>query len=360
MNNELYLVLENGKTFKGTAAGASGEISGELVFTTSMAGYNEILTDPSYSGQIVVQTFPISGNYGVIPEEFASDKPQLKAYIVKDICDTPSNFREEGRLDDYMKKNGIIGLCNIDTRELTKILRENGTMNAKITTDISDLDSVLSELKSYKEANLVEKVSSGKMQVLKPDNIKYRIVLWDFGAKQALKSQLLERGYELTVVPYNTTAEEITKLNPDGIVISNGPGDPSDNKNAIQEIKKITDSKIPVFGICLGHQLLALARGAKTEKLKYGHRGSNQPTKYISTGRVYITGQNHGYVVVNDSLPQNAVNSFVNVNDGTCEGIDYNDIPAFSVQFYPECCSGPNDSSFLFDKLENMMKGECK
>ena len=360
MNNKLYLVLENGKTFEGVAAGAKGEATGELVFTTSMAGYNDILTDPSYFGQIVVHTFPISGNYGVVSKEFSSDKSFLKAYIVKDICETPSNFKCEGDLISYMSKNGIIGLCGIDTRELTKILRENGTMKAKITSDISDIDTIIKELKALNDKNFVEKLNLSDVKSLKSEKPKFNVVLWDFGAKNSLKAQLIEHGYDVTVVPYNTSSDDIINLKPDGVIISNGPGNPEDNADAIKEIKKIVDSKIPVFGICLGHQLLALALGAKTEKLKYGHRGSNQPTKCLSNGRVYITNQNHGYTVINDSLPSNATCSFINVNDGTCEGIEYKDIFAFSVQFYPDCCSGPNDSSFLYDKFDNIMKGEKK
>lgn len=357
MNNELHLVLENGKVFTGAAIGAVGEAIGELVFTTASAGYNDILTDPSYCGQIVVHTFPISGNYGVISEELSSDFSYLKAYIVKDICDTPSNFKCEGTLVDYMKANGIIGLCGIDTRELTKILRENGTMNAKITYDISDIDSILKELKEFKQSNLVEKVNFKPKEVLIPKDTKYRVVLWDFGAKNSLKSQLLDCGYEVTVVPFSTTAEEIISIKPDGVIISNGPGNPEDNKTAIEEIKKITDKKVPVFGICLGHQLLALARGAKTEKLKYGHRGTNQPTKSSESGRVYMTQQNHGYVVTADTISKDAKISFVNINDGSCEGIDYKDIPAMSVQFYPDSCHGPNNTSFLYNKFESIMKG---
>jgi len=357
MNNKSHLVLENGKVFTGTAIGAVGEAIGELVFTTASAGYNDILTDPSYCGQLVVHTFPISGNYGVISEELASNSSYLKAYIVKDICNTPSNFRCEGSLVDYMKEKGIIGLCGIDTRELTKILRENGTMNAKITSNISDIDSIKKELKEFKQANLVEKIKFDSKEILNVKDAKYRVVLWDFGAKNSLKTQLLDCGYEVTVVPFNATAEEIISIKPDGVIISNGPGNPEDNKTAIEEIKKITYKKIPVFGICLGHQLLALAKGAKTEKLKYGHRGTNQPTKSVESGRVYMTQQNHGYVVIKDTLPDGAEISFVNINDGSCEGIDYKDIPAMSVQFYPDSCSGPNNTSFLYSKFENIMEG---
>lgn len=358
MNNTLYLVLENGKIFKGVNFGSYKETIGEIVFTTAMTGYNETITDPSYCGQIVVQTFPLIGNYGVIPEDFESRKPFLKAYIVKDLCDTPSNFRCGGKLGDFLKDNGITGLCGIDTRELTKILREKGTMNGKITKDISDIESILNELKNYKVSNAVEQVSISEKQVFKPENTKYRVVLWDFGAKENIRRELVKRGCEVTVVPQNTLCEEILSIKPDGVMLSNGPGDPSDNKEIIKQLSKVCESKIPIFGICLGHQLLALSRGAKTEKLKYGHRGANQPVKHINSGRIYITSQNHGYTVVKDSLPAAAQNSFLNVNDGTCEGIEYSDMPAFSVQFHPEACGGPHDTNFLFDKFVNLMKGE--
>ncbi len=357
MNNTLYLVLENGKIFKGYGFGAEGEITGETVFTTAMTGYNETITDPSYCGQIVVQTFPLIGNYGVIPEDFESRKPFLKGYIVKDLCREPSNFRCSQTLDGYLKENNIIGMYGIDTRALTRILREKGTMNGKLVTDISDIESILNELKSYRVENTLEQVSIKEMQTYKAKNPKYNVVLWDFGAKDNIRRELLKRGCNVTVVPQNADCEEIMKLSPDGIMLSNGPGDPSDNVGVISELKKLADRKIPIFGICLGHQLLALSQGAKTAKLKYGHRGANQPVKDLSTGRVYITSQNHGYAVLNDCLPKNAKNSFVNVNDSTCEGIDYTGLPAFSVQFHPEACGGPHDTNFLFDRFINNMKG---
>lgn len=357
MRKKLYLVLENGEIFTGQSFGAYGETVGEAVFTTAMTGYNETITDPSYCGQIVIQTFPLIGNYGVISEDFESRKPFLKAYIVKDICEVPSNFRSEGTLEDYLCENNIVGLCGIDTRALTRMLRRSGTMNAKITADISDIDAITEELKQYRVQNSVETVSVNGQQTYAAQEPLYNVVLWDFGAKANICRELLKRGCNVTVIPQDTTAEEINKIAPDGIMLSNGPGDPSDNVQIISEIKKVSDSKIPMFGICLGHQLLALSNGAKTEKLKYGHRGANQPVKDIlQSGRVYITSQNHGYAVKTDSLPDNAKLYFENVNDKTCEGIMYTDTPAFSVQFHPEACGGPHDTNFLFDKFIDMIR----
>lgn len=357
MNNILYLVLENGKIFKGYGFGAEGEIIGETVFTTSMTGYNETITDPSYCGQLVVQTFPLIGNYGIIPEDFESRKPFLKGYIIKDLCREPSNFRCAETLEKYFEDNGIIGMYGIDTRELTRILREKGTMNGKLTRDISDVDSIINELKGYSVKNAVEQVSCDSVRTYKADNAKYNVVLWDFGAKANILRELLKRGCNVIKVPHSTTCEEILKLKPDGVMLSNGPGDPSDNADIIAELKKLSDKQVPIFGICLGHQLLALSQGAKTTKLKYGHRGANQPVKDLKAGRVFISSQNHGYAVVSDSIPANASIGFVNVNDGTCEGVSYSDRPAFSVQFHPEACSGPHDTNPLFDRFINYMKG---
>ena len=357
MRKKLYLVLENGEIFTGQSFGAYGETVGEAVFTTAMTGYNETITDPSYCGQIVIQTFPLIGNYGVISEDFESRKPFLKAYIVKDICEVPSNFRSEGTLENYLCENNIVGLCGIDTRALTRMLRRSGTMNAKITADISDIGAITEELKQYRVQNSVETVSVNGQQTYAVQEPLYNVVLWDFGAKANICRELLKRGCNVTVIPQDTAAEEINKIAPDGIMLSNGPGDPSDNVQIISEIKKVSDSKIPMFGICLGHQLLALSNGAKTEKLKYGHRGANQPVKDIlQSGRVYITSQNHGYAVKTDSLPDNAKLYFENVNDKTCEGIMYTDTPAFSVQFHPEACGGPHDTNFLFDKFIDMIR----
>ncbi len=355
MSNKAYLVLKNGTVFEGKAFGATKEVTGELVFTTAMTGYLETLTDPSYFGQVVIQTFPLIGNYGVIPADFESAKPALKAYVVRNRCQEPSNFRCEGTLDTFLKDSDVPGIYDLDTRALTRIVREYGVMNCKIVYTLDNLESDLKEINDYKVVDAVKSVTSKSTEVFKPENHKLNVVLWDFGAKDNIRRELVNRGCNVTVVPSTTKAEEIIKLNPDGIMLSNGPGDPIENADIIEELKTLCNKKIPTFGICLGHQLLALSQGATTEKLKYGHRGANQPAKETATGRVYITSQNHGYAVVGKSLPNNAVESFINANDGTCEGVEYNDMPAFSVQFHPEASAGPLDTAYLFDKFIDMM-----
>jgi carbamoyl-phosphate synthase small subunit len=359
LENTGYLILENGHIFKGRRFGASGDITGEIVFTTAMTGYLETLTDSSYYGQIVVQTFPLIGNYGVIPSDFESSEPHLKAYIVREWCQEPSNFRSEGALDAFLKSHNIIGLSNIDTRALAKMIRKHGTMNARIASSKQVTDAVAKKLKEYKIENAVESVSCKEFICSEINNPKYNVVLWDFGAKESIQNMLGIRDCSVTVVPCSATADEIISLKPDGVVLSNGPGDPADNTGIIKEIHKLCNTKIPLFAISLGHQLLALSQGAKTEKLKYGHRGANQPVKEISTGRVYITSQNHGYSVIEGTLPVNAAVSFSNSNDGTVEGIDYTDMPAFSVQFYPEAAGGPLNTEFLFDRFVDLMKEGC-
>lgn len=378
-----FLILADGTVFKGKSIGASGSTIGETVFTTGMTGYLETLTDPSYFGQIVTQTFPLIGNYGVIPEDFESKKSYVRGYIVREICDLPSNFRSSSDLNSFLKNQNIVGICGIDTRSLTKKLRETGVMNGMIISndECPKIDeNLLQKIKSYKIEKAVENVSCQNQFEIKDSKFgliyrpngnwpetnkkihktdkKIKIVLWDFGAKANIARELEKRGAEVTVVPYFYTADDILKINPDGIMLSNGPGDPAENVDIINEIKKLCDhdlnlppnkNPIPIFGICLGHQMLALARGAKTSKLKYGHRGGNHPVKNTETERVYISSQNHGYAVENDSLPSFAKLSFVNCNDGTCEGVKYSDIPAFSVQFHPEACGGPHDTNFLFD-----------
>ncbi len=353
---KLYLVLENGQIFEGKSFGADGEITGEIVFSTAMTGYLETITDPSYFGQIVVQTFPLIGNYGVIPSDFESDKPYLKAYVVREWCQEPSNFRCEGDLDTFLKDAGVIGLYDIDTRQLTKIIREYGVMNAKITKSIENIDEIINELKAYKVTGAVKSATCNTIKVYNEEGNKH-VVLMDFGEKANIQRELIKRGCKVTVVPSYTTASEILAMKPDGIMLSNGPGDPAENVEIIKEIKALVESKTPIFGICLGHQLTALSQGATTSKLKYGHRGGNQPVKEVETGRVYISSQNHGYAVDTDSLPAHAELSWVNVNDGTCEGVVYKNSPVYTVQFHPEACGGPKDTMFLFDKFINVMGG---
>lgn len=356
INETVYICLANGQIFEGKRFGASGEITGELVFTTGMGGYIETLTDPSYFGQIVMQTFPLIGNYGFIDEDTESTKSYVSAYIVREYCKEPSNFRCGKTLDDYLKENNIIGVYDVDTREITKIIRESGVMNAVICSDPRKAD--FDKIKEYKITDAVKSTSVEKPCLVPSKNHKYNVVLIDYGKKDNIPRELAKRGCNVAVVPYNTKAEDILKLNPDGIMLSNGPGDPSDNEECIEELKKLI-GKVPIFGICLGHQLLALAMGGKTIKLKYGHRGVNQPVKNLKTGRTYISSQNHGYAVINEDIEKaGGVISYVNANDGTNEGVDYPDKKAFSVQFHPEACSGPHDTRFLFDRFIDMIGGK--
>lgn len=356
MEQEVYICLENGQTFKGYSFGATKEVIGELVFTTGMCGYIETLTDPSYYGQIVMQTFPLIGNYGIINEDKESNKPYVSAYIVREKCDKPSNFRCDEDLDTFLKENDIPGVYGVDTIEITKIIRESGVMNAFITTNPKNAD--YEKIKEYKIVDAVKSVSAEKPQLIPSDSHKYNVVLLDFGAKKNIVRELNKRGCNVAVMPYNTKAEDILKLGVDGIMLSNGPGDPSENTEIVEELKKLI-GKVPMFGICLGHQLLALAMGGKTTKLKYGHRGVNQPVKNLETGRTYISSQNHGYAVVNETIEAAGGKvSYINANDGTCEGVDYEDKKAFSVQFHPEACSGPHDTRFIFDKFIDMMGGK--
>ncbi len=356
MENEVYICLENGQKFKGYRFGAEGDIIGELVFTTGMGGYIETLTDPSYYGQIVMQTFPLIGNYGIIGEDMESRKSYVSAYVVREKCDEPSNFRCEKTLDAYLKEQGIIGVCGVDTREITKIIRESGVMNAYITSDPENIP--YDDIMAYQVTDAVKSVSSEKPELSASGNHRFNVVLLDYGAKKNIVRELNKRGCNVAVMPYDTKAEDILKLAPDGIMLSNGPGDPSENTEAVSELKKLI-GKVPIFGICLGHQLLALAMGGETTKLKYGHRGVNQPVKNLKTGRTYISSQNHGYAVVSESVEKNGgIVSYINANDNTCEGVDYPEKQAFSVQFHPEACSGPHDTRFIFDKFIDMMGGK--
>lgn len=348
-----YLTLEDGTTFVGEGFGAAADAVGELVFTTGMCGYIETLTDPSYAGQIVVQTFPMIGNYGIIQSDFEG-KCAVRGYVVHEWCDTPSNFRAAGDLDAYLRSVGVPGIAGIDTRALTRILRECGTMNVTITDAVpADLVAV----RAYAVTDAVAAVTCAAATVYPAEGeTRHRVALLDFGAKRNIIRSLTARGCTVTVCPASTPAADILAAAPDGVMLSNGPGDPAENTAIIAEIGKLL-GRVPVFGICLGHQLMALAVGGSTVKLKYGHRGVNQPVRDLVGGRTYITSQNHGYAVVGDSLPCGEVR-FVNANDGTCEGIDYPALRAFSVQFHPEACAGPRDTAFLFDRFCNLMKGE--
>lgn len=353
--SQAYLILENGQVYQGHRFGAPGQIQAELVFTTGMVGYLETLTDPSYHGEIVVQTFPLIGNYGVIPHDFESDRPRLSAYVVRQVCAAPSNFRSEGALDDYLRQQGVIGLCGVDTRQLTRTLRESGVMNAAIVDQLPD------DMEAFTQALAARSLSSDVYQVTcsHPYTLgegRRHVVLWDFGLKRAMAQALMERGCRLTVMPAGSTAEEVLRCHPDGILLSNGPGDPVNYREIVSQVGLAAAKGVPMMGICLGHQLLALSQGAGRVKLKYGHRGANQPVRRLSDKKLFVTCQNHGYAILNDTLPDNAKPSYENINDLTNEGIEYQDKPAFSVQFHPEACAGPQDTAFLFDQFIQMME----
>ncbi len=352
---KVYLTLENGRVFEGYCFGAEGEVTGELVFSTGMVGYVETLTDPCNYGQIVVQTFPLIGNYGVMPQDSESKRAWVSAYVVREFCETPSNFRCEGTLDEYLKEQGIVGIYGVDTRELTKILREEGAMNAKISRKLLTEEDV-KNVAAYKIEGGVQAVASTQKAFYETENAAASVALWDFGAKHSTVKNLLAQGWNIIGMPANSTAEDILATGAHGVIISDGPGNPYENEKAIAEIKKLV-GKIPVLGMGLGHQLLAIALGAEVKKHKYGHRGGNQPVKCVKKGKVYISSQNHGYEVVNETVKEGTV-LFINVNDGSCEGIDYPTYDAFSVQFAPEACSIGNPENPLYKKFFTLMKKE--
>ena len=391
-----FLILEDGTVFEGTHIGAQKEIISEIVFNTSMAGYLEVLTDPSYAGQAVCMTYPLIGNYGVCNEDMESKKPWPDGFIVRELSRLPSNFRCDKTIQEFLEENGVPGIAGIDTRALTKILREKGTMNGMITTNENyNIEEIIPKLKAYTTGKVVEIVTCDKKYELKgsesladngpisgssqfkradyengirekkPSMVRelngkgLKVALLDLGAKDNIARSLAARGCDVTVYPALTSAEEIIASNPDGIMLSNGPGDPKECTSISAEIKKLYDTEIPIFAICLGHQLMALATGADTFKMKYGHRGGNHPVKDLETGRVYISSQNHGYVVDMDKLDAKvATPAFINVNDGTNEGLSYTGKNIFTVQFHPEACPGPQDSGYLFDRFITMMRRE--
>ena len=347
-----YLVLEDGQVFEGIRFGADGNTVGELVFTTGMCGYIETLTDPSYYGQIVMQTYPLIGNYGMIEEDFEG-KCSVRGYVVREWCHEPSNFRTQYDLDSFLKQQGVPGLYGVDTRELTRIIREHGVMNAIICDEIP---ADLSAVRTYAVVDAVKSVTCSTLSVHPAvGEERFRVSLLDFGAKRNIIRELQKRGCTVTVLPASVTAEEVLAAHPDGVMLSNGPGDPAESQFQIQQIRRLL-GKVPMFGICLGHQLTALAAGSSTYKLKYGHRGVNQPVRDLEGVRTFITSQNHGYAVDSDTVKLGRVR-YANANDGTCEGIDYPEQRAFTVQFHPEACTGPKDTSFLFDRFVDLMKG---
>lgn len=382
-----FLILEDGTVFQGKHIGADKDVISEIVFNTSMAGYLEVLTDPSYAGQAVCMTYPLIGNYGICDDDMESAKPWPDGFIVRELSRMASNFRCDRTIQDFLEKHGVPGIAGIDTRALTKLLREKGTMNGMITTNESfQLEEVLPKLKAYKVGDVVSKVTckekifipgaksleengpiSGSSvftgeKEMKPSLVKAlnglgkKVALLDLGEKDNIAQSLRKRGCDVTIYPAHTKAEEILGDKPDGIMLSNGPGDPKECGDIISEIKKLYDSDVPIFAICLGHQMMNLATGGDTYKMKYGHRGGNHPVKDLQTGRVYISSQNHGYAVDADKLdPKVATVAFVNVNDGTNEGLSYVGKNIFTVQFHPEACPGPQDSGYLFDRFIDMM-----
>lgn len=392
-----FLILEDGTVFEGTHIGADKEVISEIVFNTSMAGYLEVLTDPSYAGQAVCMTYPLIGNYGICTDDMESKKAWPDGFIVRELSRNYSNFRADDSIQQFLEKQGVPGIAGIDTRALTKILREKGTMNGMITTNENFVfDEILPKLKAYTTGKVVEKVTCEKKYTIKgsqslaengaisgsarfdkaayesgtreikPSLVKElngkgkKVALLDFGMKENIAYSLKIRGCDVTIYPALTPAEEIIADAPDGIMLSNGPGDPKECTSIIEELKKLYQTDIPIFAICLGHQLMALANGADTHKMKYGHRGGNHPVKDLATGRVYISSQNHGYVVDTDTLDASiATPAFVNVNDGTNEGLNYTGKNIFTVQFHPEACCGPQDSGYLFDRFISMMNNHA-
>ena len=350
-----FLILEDGTVFEGTSIGSTKEIISEIVFNTSMTGYLEVLTDPSYAGQAVVMTYPLIGNYGITPD-MESGKAWAEGYIVRELSRMPSNFRCEGTIQDFLTKNDIPGIAGIDTRALTKILCGKGTMNGMITTNENyDIDEIIPRLKEYKVANKVDLVTC---EAAKTVGKGKKVALLDLGVKNSFVQALNERGCEVTIYPAHTSAEDILADKPEGILLSSGPADPKECTDIIKEVKKLYDSEVPVFAIGLGHQLMALATGADTVKMKYGHRGANHPVRDVETGRVHICSQNHGYVVDEKTLDKSiAEPAFVNVNDGTNEGLSYVGKNILSVQFCPDTYRKSVGSGYLFDQFVNMMGG---
>ncbi len=367
------LVLEDGTHFEGLSFGAEGERTGEVVFNTSLTGYQEILTDPSYNGQIVTMTYPLIGNYGINPNDFESTKPQVEGFIVREHCKIPSNYRSTQSLGAFLNDNDILGIEGIDTRALTRHIRLQGAMKGVLTTveaDIAgltqkaneypgligrDLVSQVTCSESYRWTENLYDVTQNRQSV--GSEPRFRVAAYDFGVKQSSLRHLVSRGCDVTVFPADTPAEQLLETEPDGIFLSNGPGDPEPVEYAVENIRQLIRTEKPIFGICLGHQLLALALGAKTYKLKFGHRGANQPVQQTSTGKVEITSQNHGFAVDTDSIDASCVDlSHINLNDNTVEGLRHKELPVFCVQYHPEASAGPHDSEYLFDQFIGLME----
>lgn len=354
-----YLLLADGTLFEGESVGAEGTSTAEIVFNTGMAGYQEVLTDPSYYGQTVCMTYPLIGNYGLNAEDFESRKSWVSGFIMREACRYPSNWRQDRSIDEYLKTENIVGLAGIDTRRLTRILRSSGVMNGILYSEgYEPDDAAIAAMKEYTVKNAVRTVTIDEPAVYPAEGEqKYRVALFDFGVKRNIQRELCARGCEVTVLPALTDPKEVLEGGYDGVMLSNGPGDPAENVEIIENLKQLISSGIPIFGICLGHQLMSLAIGARTEKLKYGHRGVNHPVKDLAQDRTYITSQNHGYAVVGDTVdPAIARVSHINLNDNTCEGVEHINAPIFTVQYHPEVHPGPQDTSYLFDQFVSRME----
>lgn len=349
------LILESGEVFHGQGFGANTDTEGEVVFNTGMTGYQELISDPSYCGQIVTMTYPLIGNYGINRDDFESIEPAIKGLIVRELCDFPSNFRSQLSLDEFFAKKKLSGISGIDTRKLTRIIRNHGVLKGKIVDENADETAVIAELKTKNfPTNQVEQVST-KTPYASPGR-GFKVVLVDFGSKLGIIRELSQRDCDIIVVSQDTTADEILLMNPDGVMLSNGPGDPQDVKGASELIKGLL-GKVPIFGICLGHQLIGLACGAKTYKLKFGHRGGNHPVLDLKTGKVAITSQNHGYAIDEESLENTDLEvTHIALNDKTNEGVRHKKYPCFSVQYHPEASPGPEDANYLFDEFVEMME----
>lgn len=360
MMQKAILVLEDGRSFSGTSFGAEGESFGEMVFNTSMSGYQEILTDPSYAGQIVCMTYPLIGNYGVNEDDTESRKPWVEGFVVREASKIASNWRSTETLDSYLKKNSIVGIEHIDTRALVRHIRDKGAMRAGISTTERDPKALLERVLAapdMKDRELASSVTvDNSFDYAAEGEAKYHVVAYDFGVKTNSLREFSKFGCRITVVPAGTTADEVLALEPDGVFLSNGPGDPSSMSAVVAEIRKLANGNTPLFGICLGHQLIGQAFGGETFKMKFGHRGGNQPIKDLTTGKIEITSHNHGFAVDADSLPDDVEVTHINLNDHTVAGLRHKTLPVFSVQYHPESAPGPHDSEYLFERFVELMK----